>query len=172
MHFTLQGISRLCQMLAPPRVIAPMPIRFYRVNEPYGVFSNFSPHPISIDGKRWPTTEHYFQAQKFAGTDPAQFAAIHAANSPMIAARLGRDRKAKLRRDWESVKDNIMRTAVLAKFRAHADARDLLLSTGDQHIIEDTTGDHYWGCGDSCKGRNRLGQILEEVRAQLRAELE
>ncbi|MDB5320671.1 MAG: hypothetical protein JWN40_2302 [Phycisphaerales bacterium] len=147
-----------------------MPIRFYRVNEPYGLFSNFSPHPITMDGKRWPTTEHYFQAQKF--TDPAQFAAIRAAKSPMIAARLGRDRKAKLRRDWESVKDDVMRAAVLAKFRAHADARELLLSTGDQQIIEDTTDDHYWGCGTRGTGRNRLGQILEEVRAQLRAEFE
>jgi ribA/ribD-fused uncharacterized protein len=149
-----------------------MSIRFYRVNEPYGIFSNFSPHSITIDGKRWPTTEHYFQAQKFAGTDPAQFAAIRAAKSPMIAARLGRDRKAKLRRDWESVKDDVMRAAVLAKFRTHEDARQLLLSTGDQQIIEDTTADHYWGCGTRGTGRNRLGQILEEVRAQLRAEFE
>jgi ribA/ribD-fused uncharacterized protein len=147
-----------------------MPIRFYRVNDPYGVFSNFSPHPIYLDGHRWPTTEHYFQAQKFAGTDPAQFAAIRAAKSPMLAARLGRSRKARLRRDWESIKDNVMRKAVLAKFRAHEDARQTLLSTADQHIIEDTTDDHYWGCGDSGAGKNRLGQILEEVRAQLRAE--
>jgi len=35
-----------------------MPIRFYRVNDPYGVFSNFSPHPITIYGQRWPTTQH------------------------------------------------------------------------------------------------------------------
>jgi ribA/ribD-fused uncharacterized protein len=147
-----------------------MPIRFYRVNEPYGVFSNFSAHPITIDGKRWPTTEHYFQAQKFAGVDPAQFAAIHAAKSPMIAARLGRSRTAKLRRDWESVKDNIMRAAVLAKFRAHEDARQALLSTGDEPIVEDTTDDHYWGCGTKGTGQNRLGQILVEVRRQLRAE--
>jgi ribA/ribD-fused uncharacterized protein len=43
-------------------------ILFYRVNEPYGFFSNFSKHPITLNGKEWPTTEHYFQAQKFVGT--------------------------------------------------------------------------------------------------------
>ena len=25
-------------------------IRFYRLNEPYGEFSNFSPHPIELKG--------------------------------------------------------------------------------------------------------------------------
>lgn len=37
-------------------------IRFYREDEePYGVFSNYSKHPILLKGLRWPTTEHYFQ---------------------------------------------------------------------------------------------------------------
>jgi len=43
-------------------------IQFYRVNQPYGEFSNFSPHPIELGGRSWPTSEHYFQGQKFAGT--------------------------------------------------------------------------------------------------------
>jgi ribA/ribD-fused uncharacterized protein len=71
-------------------------IHFYRVSEPYGEFSNFSPHPIKLKGKPWPTSEHYFQAQKFAGTDYEQ--EIRRAKSPMIAARLGRSRKEPLRK--------------------------------------------------------------------------
>ncbi len=31
-----------------------------------------------------------------------------------------------------------MRRAVAANFRAHADIRDVLLSTGDEAIVEDT----------------------------------
>lgn len=27
----------------------------------YGYFSNFSAHPVKIDGKEYATTEHYFQ---------------------------------------------------------------------------------------------------------------
>ncbi len=43
-------------------------IRFYYENEvPYGCFSNFSAHSVVLKGVTWPTTEHYFQAQKFAG---------------------------------------------------------------------------------------------------------
>jgi predicted NAD-dependent protein-ADP-ribosyltransferase YbiA (DUF1768 family) len=36
-------------------------IHFYRTEDAYGTFSNFSRHPITIDGIEWPTTEHYFQ---------------------------------------------------------------------------------------------------------------
>ena len=40
-------------------------ILFYGVGDEHGAFSNFAPYPISLDGRRWPTSEHYFQAQKF-----------------------------------------------------------------------------------------------------------
>jgi N-glycosidase YbiA len=43
-------------------------INFYHLKKPYGFFSNFAPYPIDLNGKIWPTSEHYFQAQKFAGT--------------------------------------------------------------------------------------------------------
>jgi ribA/ribD-fused uncharacterized protein len=39
-------------------------IRFYSTKADYSCFSNFSPHPIRLKGKLWPTSEHYFQAQK------------------------------------------------------------------------------------------------------------
>jgi N-glycosidase YbiA len=100
-------------------------VSFYSVGDDFGEFSNFALFPIILDGSRWPTSEHYFQAQKFA--DPTYREKIRSANSPMLASRLGRDRKQKLRRDWESVKVGIMRMAVLAKFSQHADLRDLLL---------------------------------------------
>lgn len=45
-----------------------MPIYFYSTRDAYGNFSNFSAHPIIRKEVRWPTTEHYFQAQTFAGT--------------------------------------------------------------------------------------------------------
>src|SRR5262249_55464837 len=103
-------------------------INFYRVSDDYGCFSNFAPYPIELDGKRWPTSEHYFQAQKFE--DAHHQEAIRQQKSPMIAARMGRDRKKKLRPDWESVKVAIMRNAVRAKFTQHDDIRQVLLSTG------------------------------------------
>ncbi|MCA9178970.1 MAG: NADAR family protein [Planctomycetales bacterium] len=142
------------------------PIHFYSVADDYGEFSNFAAYPIKLKGKFWPTSEHYFQAQKFR--DAAHQAEIRKARTPMIAARLGRDRKKSLRRDWESMKDNVMRDAVLAKFMQHPELRELLLGTGEAKLVEHTSNDSYWGDGGDGSGKNRLGQILMEVRARLR----
>jgi ribA/ribD-fused uncharacterized protein len=143
-------------------------IPFYRVREPYGEFSNFSPHPIKIKGRTWPTSEHYFQAQKFADNEYEE--EIRRAKSPMIAARLGRSRKQPLREDWESAKETIMREALRAKFIQHPALRSLLLSTGDKSIVEHTQNDDYWGDGGDGNGQNRLGILLMELRDQLRTE--
>ncbi len=59
--------------------------------------------------------------------------------------------------------------AVLKKFETHDEIRDLLLSTGDENIIENAPGDYYWGCGKDGTGKNKLGLILMEVRERLRA---
>ncbi|MCB1633310.1 MAG: NADAR family protein [Xanthomonadales bacterium] len=143
----------------------PAIIRFYSVSDDYGEFSNFSPHPIRLDGQLWPSSEHYFQAQKFE--DAKQRQRIRGVKSPAEAARLGRDRKQRLRRDWESVKVQVMHKAVVAKFTQHPELRELLLSTNQARIVEHTENDAYWGDGGDGSGRNMLGQILMRVRAAL-----
>jgi ribA/ribD-fused uncharacterized protein len=146
------------------------PIHFYSVREEYGVFSNFAPYFIFLKGKRWPTSEHYFQAQKFAGTPREE--EIRREKSPRIAANMGRSRQHKLRSDWESVKDAIMREAVLAKFSQHEELKKILLDTGDAPLVEHTERDSYWGDGGDGSGKNRLGEILMSVRAELRQDAE
>ncbi len=150
------------------RQTAIMAIRFYSLQDPYGEFSNFSSHPFDLDGKRWPTSEAYFQACKF--DDEAVREQIRLAPSPMKAANLGRSRDFRLRPDWNEVKDNAMRRALQAKFAAHPELQALLLSTGAEPIIEATTDDYYWGCGTRGDGLNRLGELLGELRTRLRAE--
>jgi ribA/ribD-fused uncharacterized protein len=141
-------------------------IKFYRLNEPYGEFSNFSAYPIELKGKQWPTSEHYFQSQKFSGTEHEE--AIRLAKSPMIAARMGRSREKPLRSDWETVKDDIMQEALQAKFTQHPFLQALLLKTGEAELIEHTTNDDYWGDGGNGKGKNRLGHLLMELRVRLK----
>ena len=145
----------------------PDTINFYLTDAPYGFFSNFAAYPIEIDDKTWPTSEHYFQAMKFAGTPHED--EIRHEESPMKAARMGRDRNRPLRTDWETVKDDIMRTAVRAKFAQHTSLRDELLLTGDAKIVEHTTNDAYWGDGGDGSGRNMLGIILMEIREEIQA---
>lgn len=144
----------------------PTTINFYLTDAPYGEFSNFASYPIFLSDKTWPTTEHYFQAQKFAGTEHEEI--IRLEESPMKAARMGRDRNRPLRSDWESVKDNVMRTALFAKFSQHPELRSLLLGTGEATIVEHTENDNYWGDGGDGTGRNMLGIMLMDLRSQLR----
>ena len=143
-------------------------ICFYRVNDPFGAFSNFSPHSVLLKGKVWPTTEHYFQAQKFAGTDSEE--EIRLATSPMIAARLGRSRSRPPRIDWDAVKESVMREALHAKFTQHQDLRELLLSAASRPLVEQTKNDRYWADGGDGRGLNRLGVLLMELRASLVSE--
>lgn len=145
-----------------------MTIYFYSVREPFGEFSNFSPHGVEMEGQWWATTEHYFQAQKFE--DTAYREQIRNASSPKQAAELGRSRAVPLRTDWEAIKEDVMYRAVRAKFQTHPALKTLLLSTGSAEIIENAPGDYYWGCGKDGSGKNRLGHVLMRVREELAQE--
>jgi ribA/ribD-fused uncharacterized protein len=143
-------------------------INFYHLNKPYGFFSNFAPYPIHLKEKLWPTSEHYFQAQKFVGTEHEE--EVRQAQTPLEAAQLGRDWKRPLRPDWEAVKDDIMREALSAKFTQHPDLKDKLLETRDATLVEHTKNDNYWGDGGDGNGKNMLGELLMELRELIRYE--
>lgn len=40
-------------------------IKFWRVRDKWGEFSNFYVRPIVVDGQLYKSTEHYFQAWKY-----------------------------------------------------------------------------------------------------------
>lgn len=146
-----------------------MTIYFYvEREEPYGCFSNFSAHGFMLDALYWATSEHYFQAQKFVGT--LYLEKVRQMKTPKDAANMGRDRALPLRTDWNQVKDDVMRKAVLQKFTTHATIREILLSTEDKVLVENSPIDYYWGCGKDGSGQNKLGQILMDVREVLRNE--
>ena len=141
-------------------------IRFFSRLDRYSEFSNFAAFAFEIDGQIWPTVEHYFRAQKFSDLDHIE--RIRSARSAKQAKMLGRSRNFPIREDWDSCRDEVMLKAVRAKFLAHADLRNLLLSTGKKRLIEASPYDSYWGEGRNGKGKNRLGEILMQVRNDLR----
>ena len=71
--------------------------------------------------------------------------------------------------EGETVKVEVMRTAVRSKFTQHENLRALLLSTGDAKLLEHTENDSYWGDGGDGSGKNMLGKILMRVRDELRS---
>lgn len=143
-----------------------MTITFYRVNEPYGDFSNFSRHPFELDGYTWPTVEHYYQAQKFIGLP--QFHIIRQAKNAYEARLLGNNRDWPLRPDWDEVRLEMMWRALWTKFTTHAEPRTLLLATGEEEIVEASPYDPSWGAGPAGDGENLFGRMLVRLRAELR----
>jgi ribA/ribD-fused uncharacterized protein len=143
-------------------------IYFYKAKDEYGCFSNFSPHGFELEGKWYPTSEHYYQAQKFITTDKELSETIIQAKTPLETAKIGRNISHPLRQDWEKVKDKIMLKGVLKKFTIHKDIQKILLDTGDDLIVENSPTDYYWGCGADGTGKNQLGLTLIKVRMLLR----
>lgn len=139
-------------------------IKFYGIHGEHGYMSNFSRHSYKRNGRLCKTSEHDFQAEKFAGT-PLEKKVLDAANAKE-AKKLGQS--SGIRKDWEKVKEKIMKECLLAKFRQHPQIMKHLLDTGDAELIEDAPYDYYWGCGADGSGKNRLGIILMEVRSELR----
>jgi ribA/ribD-fused uncharacterized protein len=145
-----------------------MTIRFFSKSETHREFSNFAPFPIDLDGLRWPTTEHYYQAQKF--TDDELKTKIRKAEKPIIAKNLADKYRDQMRADWDAVKDEVMYRAVRRKFELHAELRELLRATGEEAIEEAAPTDYYWGVGREGTGQNKLGKIIARIRAELAAE--
>lgn len=140
-------------------------IKFYAVSEAYGGFSNFALYQIKLKGKIWKTTEHYFQAQKFA--EKTYQEKIRKASTPMKAAQLGRSRKVRIVKNWDNLRDNVMYDALKAKFTQHDELKELLIKTNDKILIEHTKNDSYWGNAGDGSGKNKLGKLLMRLRKDL-----
>lgn len=147
-----------------------MAIKFSKTDSKYGCFSNFHMCPIEFDGLAYTNTEAAWQAQKTLDVKERNKFTHEA---PSVAKRHGRC--VDLRPDWEDVKYQLMVDVCYAKFTQNTELGNVLLETGDEEIIENTTGwhDNIWGNCECSKcvnkvGKNLLGKALMEVRDMLR----
>ncbi|KAK1270968.1 hypothetical protein QJS04_geneDACA004420 [Acorus gramineus] len=158
-------------------------IFFYKTWDPYGVLSNFSPHPLCIsddDGNlsSWPSVEHYYQAQKFHEVDSPLakdcIDQIKSAKSPEEAARIGRMMQRQcpdlVQSDWDAVKINVMYKALRCKFATYPHLHKILLSTKGSVLVEASPHDLFWGGGRDGEGLNYLGRLLMRLRSEFLGE--
>lgn len=141
-------------------------VRFYEHD--FYVLSNFSAFSILWEGRRFDTSEHLYHYLKFNTTALDVADAIYDARSAHEAFKLAERNKGSRRKDWDSVKVDLMRDILRLKAGQHEYVRRKLLATGDRELVEDSWRDDFWGWGPNRDGQNMLGKLWMEVRAELR----
>ena len=141
-------------------------IYFGRKSGVYPMFSNFTDSPIEYQGICYDSVEQAFQASKTLDMNVRrEFVGLSGAQAK------AKGRSVSLRSDWEEVKLNVMLECQRAKFYQNAWLREILVSTGDRLLLENTIGwkDNLWGCDFSTKpiGRNWLGLCIMKVRSEM-----
>lgn len=143
------------------------PIEFYTKLPEYKEFTTAYSAPMTIDGKSYPTVEHYFQTMKFP-SNPTYQERIRTAKTAAVAKSLGSTTEVPTRPDWDTARDEVMKKALEAKFSQNPQLKQMLLDTGNRPLTDASPSESYWGTGRNKKGTNRLGVLLMELRSSLR----
>jgi len=126
--------------------------------------SNFWPSTLTIEGIRYHSVEHAYQAMKTLDLEARQRISLLAYAKD--AKRVGRT--VILRPGWKDMRVAVMNNLVRQKFNQDVWLRQMLLSTGDAELVEGNNwGDRFWGVSRGV-GENVLGKILMKVRSELR----
>ena len=139
---------------------------FERDRDEFGFLSNFNASNFHLDGRTWPTSEHYYQAQK--STNNMFLNTIYDTELPGKVKRFARrwleENPSKRVDRWWGKKVEVMEKAVQAKFLQNPDLMTMLLNTYSAELMEDSSHDCFWGTGKDGSGKNMLGNILMELR--------
>jgi ribA/ribD-fused uncharacterized protein len=132
-------------------------------------------YPPLTTESTWDSIDHYVSAMKFPDS-PEHQRAIQQASSSVEAKKMGVNRTFPVRTDWDNIRARIVKSALFAKFRQNPELRNLLVETKNKRLLY-ATPDAYWGegsitqdkiaKGEIGKGKNTLGTLLQEVRAEL-----
>ena len=144
-----------------------MAIRFLSKIEKWKDLSNLAPYPIELDGETWSSSEHYYQFKKFEKTDPQCAQKIKYFSTPKEAKILSLKNNNYLA-NWDDIKVDILKKAVRKKFESYDNLRNLLISTGNEELIEANPDDYFWGEGKDGSGKNMMGKVLMEIRENLK----
>ncbi|XP_076462786.1 protein irg-1-like [Babylonia areolata] len=147
-------------------------------------FSQHHPAKFDIDGLTYNCAEQYMMHQKAVlFKDAAMAKKIMSSKNPVEQKRFGRKVQNFDKDIWAEQSKVIVKRASFAKFSQNPELLKTFLATHPRTLVEAAPRDRLWGIGlgasnpkardrSQWRGRNLLGQILTEVREQLRRELE
>lgn len=123
--------------------------------------SNFYPIVLEIDGKKYRSSEHYYQACKALNMDDHE--KIRNTLTPNDAKKAARKIKS-FDPNWDTNRLDVMRKVLEVKF-AIPEMREALLATDGFELIEKNWWhDKFWGTDMDNIGENNLGKMLMELR--------
>lgn len=130
------------------------------------VLSNFSAFAIEYKELIFPTLEHAYHWEKFPDAPTIQYYILNA-RSAHVAFQNAQENKHLRRKDWDSVKVNIMLDLLREKVKQHEYVKRKLLQTGNRTLVENSWRDDYWGWGPNKDGQNMLGKCWMQIRDEL-----
>jgi ribA/ribD-fused uncharacterized protein len=149
--------------------------------------SNFALSWFQLDGRWWPTVEHYYQAHKWPSSMRDFFSSDSSTRAPaagidaLQVKKLSGKGKMKAKKvtihpAFELHKVEYMRAALDAKY-ALPEFRQALLDTGSRPLHHFGRRPSLWDCntdhstGKVKKGDNLHGQLLEQTRDKIKLQL-
>ena len=156
-------------------------IRFYEPDGEYGYLSNWYMSDFMYAGRKYHSMEQYMMFQKALTFGDLEIAdKIMASRDLPEIKKLGRSVAHYNDVLWKTIRVQIMRRGIRAKFQQNPELLYNLLNTGSSLMAECAPRDLVWGIGldiedarssdpKEWKGRNMLGRTLMRVREDLRA---
>jgi ribA/ribD-fused uncharacterized protein len=147
-------------------------VDFYNEEQPITEWlGNFYPVSVEYNGFVFANSEAAFQAQKFEGRPDlmAQFTSLTGDQ----AFRKARELSSFIRPDWFLVNVQAMKGVLQAKIDQNPTLAMWLDLTRDSYIVEHIPvkgRDKFWGDDFDGSGKNMLGQLWMEIRAEMRGE--
>ncbi len=150
--------------------------------QPPGIFGQWTHSPFIVDGVPYVCGEQFMMAEKARLFGDSEVRArILKSDSPREQKALGRQVRGFEQAVWERERLPIVIRGNRAKFGQDPELRRALLATGARRMVEASPLDRIWGVGlraddprvhdpQQWRGLNLLGDALETVRDQLRAE--
>ena len=140
----------------------------HKIDEEWGVFSNFSHTTIVVDGVSFKCSETLFQLMKFKDEDAVK--EVYRSNNKRMAMHWEKTHR---REDWGKMVVDAMKYCLMRKFEQSEDFRNELERSRGKFIVEDQTSfknkkePDAWGVklkDDHYVGPNLLGRLLMELR--------
>lgn len=147
-----------------------------------GIYSQWYPSPVTIDGIDFNCMEQFMMYSKAIHfNDEYHAKLIMDTINPKEQKGYGRRVTNFDALEWDAVSFDIVKKGNYAKFTQIQEFKDALLNTGNRTLVEASPYDKIWGIGmmvgdkgineeKNWRGKNLLGKAITEVRELIKSE--